>query len=83
MCGADHDTTTVVTMTKIGKLGKMLRHVAGEIRWYTREFFGDTAYERYVARHKIDHPDHPPMCERDFWRMRDRDAEDQVQTGCC
>ncbi|WP_124054261.1 YbdD/YjiX family protein [Arcanobacterium ihumii] len=65
------------------KVFSALARGLSEIRWYVHEFFGDNAYERYVARHRIEHPDHPPMCERDFWRKRDRDAEDLVQTGCC
>lgn len=48
-----------------------------------RDFTGESAYERYVERHAREHPDHPPMSEREFWRSRDADAESQVSTGCC
>lgn len=53
------------------------------IGWWIREFSGETAYDKYVARHRIEHPDHEPMCARDFWRMRDAEAEHNVQAGCC
>nr|NLD39642.1 YbdD/YjiX family protein [Actinomycetales bacterium] len=52
-------------------------------RWWTGELFGSSAYQKYLARHRHEHPDHEPMSEREFWRMRDADAERNVQTGCC
>lgn len=53
------------------------------LRWYTREFFGDSAYERYLQRHQAAHPGSPIMSEREFWRRRDQDAEERTGTGCC
>lgn len=53
------------------------------VRWWFREFSGETAYEKYVARHRLEHSEHEPMCARDFWRQRDTDAEHNVQAGCC
>lgn len=60
-----------------------VRRGAVSVRWYVREFFGDSAYERYLVHHAATHPDHPALSEREFWRMRDRDAESQVISGCC
>lgn len=53
------------------------------VRWWVGEFSGSSAYDKYVARHLREHPGHEPMGAREFWRMRDADAEHHVQTGCC
>lgn len=53
------------------------------LRWFTADVLGDSAYDRYVARHRLDHPDHPPLDARSFWRQREAASERQVQTGCC
>ena len=54
-------------------------------QWRTlwRDFTVESAYEHYVARHRREHPDHEPMCEREFWRERAKFDEDNVSTGCC
>ncbi|MFE2944293.1 CstA-like transporter-associated (seleno)protein [Streptomyces sp. NPDC059255] len=36
-------------MTRVRSRADRVRHVAGRIRWYVREFTGESAYERYVA----------------------------------
>jgi uncharacterized short protein YbdD (DUF466 family) len=48
-----------------------------------RDFTGESAYDRYAERHAREHPGHPPMSEREFWRARARFDEDNVSTGCC
>lgn len=48
-----------------------------------RDFTGESAYDHYVERHRLEHPDHEPMGEREFWRDRARFDEDNVSTGCC
>ena len=48
-----------------------------------RDFTGESGYDRYVERHRREHPDHEPMTEREFWRDRARFDEDNVSTGCC
>jgi uncharacterized short protein YbdD (DUF466 family) len=48
-----------------------------------RDFTGESAYDRYAERHAREHPGHPPMSEREFWRDRARFDEDNVSTGCC
>ena len=48
-------------------------------RWW-RDVTGASAYERYVARHMIEHPDHEPICEKDWWRDRQDNAPAK---GCC
>ncbi|MSS85033.1 YbdD/YjiX family protein [Actinomycetaceae bacterium WB03_NA08] len=53
------------------------------LRWFSRNLMGDSAYENYVRRHEMVHPDHPPMTEKEFWRSRDDFNEDNVQSGCC
>lgn len=48
-----------------------------------RDMTGESAYERYLARHAREHPDHEPMSAREFWHARDRLAENDISTGCC
>ena len=48
-----------------------------------RDFTGESAYDKYVERHRREHPDHAPMCEREFWRQRDDEAEKNVKARCC
>lgn len=48
-----------------------------------RDFTGESAYDHYVERHRRAHPDHEPMCEKEFWRDRASFDEENVSTGCC
>ncbi|MBN8881983.1 uncharacterized short protein YbdD (DUF466 family) [Salana multivorans] len=50
------------------------------LRWWVRGVLGASAYDTYVARHRIDHPDHAPLSEREFWRRRQDEA---TPKGCC
>lgn len=69
------------------------RRLRGVLSWLRREFAafrsfwrdltGESAYEKYVARHRREHPDCEPMSAREFWRVRSAAAEDGVTTGCC
>ena len=43
-----------------------------------RDFTGESAYDKYVERHRLEHPDHEPMSARAF----DFD-EENVSSGCC
>ncbi|MDO4887840.1 MAG: YbdD/YjiX family protein [Actinomycetaceae bacterium] len=63
--------------------GARLREVFAHVRRLWREFTGESAYERYVERHRREHPDHEPMTERQFWRLRADFDEANVSTGCC
>ena len=60
-----------------------LRAFAARARSLWRDFTGESAYDKYVARHAREHPDHPPLAERDFWRQRAAFDEENVSTGCC
>ncbi len=56
-----------------------VRDLFSGARWWLREFSGESAYDKYLARHRRHHPDHPPMSRQEFWRSRER----EVTTGCC
>lgn len=71
------DTRTADEVTVPGRLRRAVRAV----RWYVRELMGDSAYERYRDRHQREHPGHPPVTEREFWRARDADRT--TGPGCC
>ncbi|RLP11072.1 putative selenoprotein [Propionibacterium australiense] len=48
-----------------------------------RDFTGESAYDRYLLRHRLEHPGHEPMSERQFWRARTDFDEKNVSSGCC
>lgn len=63
-------------------LARLRRRLAA-FRSFWRDLTGESAYEKYVARHRREHPDCEPMSAREFWRARSAAAEDGVTTGCC
>ena len=65
-----------------GILGAV-RGLLAAFRALWRDFTGESAYEKYVERHRREHPGHAPMTEREFWRARARLREDNPPTGCC
>lgn len=50
---------------------------------FMADLMGDSAYERYVQRHRLQHPGHPPLDARTWWRQRADAAEAAVQERCC
>ncbi len=62
---------------------RRLREALGSARSLWRDFTGESAYQHYVQRHRLEHPDHEPMTERQFWRERARFDEDNVSSRCC
>lgn len=51
--------------------------------WFMRGMLGEHAYASYVEHHRREHPDEPPISEREFWR-RKADADDRnPQARCC
>jgi uncharacterized short protein YbdD (DUF466 family) len=57
--------------------------VLSGVRWYLREVTGESAYDRYVAHMRADHPSQPVMTRREFERRRQDDREDRPQARCC
>ncbi|MCW3159084.1 YbdD/YjiX family protein [Micropruina sonneratiae] len=53
------------------------------MRGFVADLMGDSAYARYVARHRLQHPDHPPLDERTWWRQRSDADERRTGQGCC
>ena len=60
-----------------------LRARLARARCLWRDFTGESAYDRYIERHRREHPDHEPMSEREWWRARAEHDERSVSTGCC
>jgi uncharacterized short protein YbdD (DUF466 family) len=48
------------------------------LRWYVRELFGETAYERYLDHHGRHHPGEPVLSRREFEDCRTKPA-----VRCC
>ncbi|MFI6942271.1 YbdD/YjiX family protein [Streptomyces sp. NPDC050418] len=61
------------------------RSAVSKIWWYVRELTGETAYERYVAHARKDHPDAPVCSRRAFERARTDRQEADPRQGfrCC
>ncbi|MEU6146339.1 YbdD/YjiX family protein [Streptomyces sp. NPDC047081] len=62
-----------------------LVRAARSVRWYVRELTDESAYDRYVAHVRKDHPQAEVPSRREFERMRtDRQEEDPRQGfRCC
>jgi len=61
------------------------RHVLGRIRWYVREFTGESAYDRYVAHARSCDPTAEVMTRRAFEHNRTdaREADPRDGFRCC
>jgi uncharacterized short protein YbdD (DUF466 family) len=53
------------------------------VRWYLREVSGESAYDRYVAHMRLQHPDALVMSRRDFERARQDHREANPRARCC
>jgi uncharacterized short protein YbdD (DUF466 family) len=62
-----------------GRIGDLARAV----HWYLREVAGETAYDRYVAHVREEHPGAMVMSRRDFERWRQDDRNDNPRARCC
>ena len=61
-------------------LGTRMRAAAREAWQVLRGVFGERAYENYLAHHTAQHPDEPPLSEREFWR---RQGDREPPARCC
>ncbi|WP_261798932.1 YbdD/YjiX family protein [Actinomyces ruminicola] len=62
---------------------RRIRAGLARARGLWRDFTGESAYERYVERHRREHPDHAPMSARQWWRARADFEGRNVSAGCC
>ncbi|AVH56597.1 MULTISPECIES: YbdD/YjiX family protein [Streptomyces] len=64
---------------------RSLRRAVKGIRWYVRELTDESAYDRYVAHLRKDHPDAPVPSRREFERARTDRQEADPRQGfrCC
>ena len=60
-----------------------IRGMLSSFRALWRDLTGESAYDRYVLRHRLEHPGHEPMDERRFGRARIGFDEENVRPGCC
>ncbi|MEU8781322.1 YbdD/YjiX family protein [Streptomyces sp. NPDC048637] len=60
-----------------------LRHVLDGLRWYVREFTGETAYDRYCERHRRNHPYAPVPTRREYEQLRTQHRETHPSSRCC
>ena len=52
-------------------------------KWYVASIMGDNHYERYLAYHRVNHPDAEPLSKREYYRERVDAAERNPSTRCC
>lgn len=78
--------STIDQGNRMRRMSAMTRDIVeglARFREFWRDLTGENAYDRYVERHRRQHPDHEPMSEREFWRARDDFHETHQSTGCC
>jgi len=63
-----------------GVFGPRLRAAAREGWQVLRGVVGERAYENYLAHHTAQHPDTPPISEREFWRQL---GDREPPARCC
>ncbi|MER7347801.1 YbdD/YjiX family protein [Streptomyces aurantiacus] len=62
-----------------------VRRAGRWVRWYVRELTDESAYERYVAHARKEHPGASVLSRRAFERMRTDRQESDPRQGfrCC
>ncbi|MCX5560619.1 MULTISPECIES: YbdD/YjiX family protein [unclassified Streptomyces] len=62
-----------------------LRKAIDGVRWYVRELTDESAYDRYVAHIREDHPAASTPTRHEFERMRTARQEEDPRQGfrCC
>ena len=53
------------------------------IRWYVHSVMGDAHYERYLAHHRLNHPDCTPLTKREYYRERTDRQDRNPGVRCC
>lgn len=69
--------------TTVRALGHRLRQLTAAALWFVQELSGQTAYEHYVARHRLaagPGDTCPPLSAADFWRAR---GNEEPPPRCC
>ena len=59
------------------------RELLQEMRRFARGVLGSDAYDKYVHHHRISGCAHPLMSEKEFWRAKYRDQDENPGTRCC
>ncbi|MFD2756875.1 YbdD/YjiX family protein [Gulosibacter faecalis] len=68
--------------TQASGLGRIRAWVAAA-GWYLNGMMGGHAYERYVNHLRREHPEAEPMTEREFWRAKAREEDENPSARCC
>ncbi|MER0243786.1 YbdD/YjiX family protein [Streptomyces sp. HSW2009] len=69
----------------ITRTARRAAHWGRRMRWYVREFTGESTYDRYVAHARQQHPGRVPDSRAEFERRRmdERDADPRGDFRCC
>ncbi|GAB48519.1 YbdD/YjiX family protein [Mobilicoccus pelagius] len=79
---ADVATGTTLAARTQALTGRV--RAAGRLAWATwRSILGADRYDRYLAHHRVAHPDVEPMGEKEFWREHYRSLDRDPGARCC
>lgn len=70
-------------MSRSARGGKSVRRAVRGVSWYVTSLMGDRAYDTWVTHLANEHPDQPPVSEREFWAARYREQESTPGARCC
>lgn len=71
---------TLAVRAGVAAIGRAAKAVA----WYMGELMGDSAYRAYLAHHAATHAAvEPPMTEREYWRCRMDEQDQNPGARCC
>jgi uncharacterized short protein YbdD (DUF466 family) len=59
-----------------------VRRSARWLRWYLKEVSGESAYDRYLAHARAEHPD-AMLSRREFERRRMDQRDERPESRCC
>lgn len=66
-----------------GSTADRLVALAKEVRRFARGVVGSDAYDKYLQHHLVTGCSAPPLSEKEFWRAKYRDQDDNPTTRCC
>lgn len=60
-----------------------VREMLREMRRFARGVLGSDAYDKYVHHHRIMGCEHPLLSEKEFWRAKYREQDENPGARCC
>jgi len=67
----------------LATVGSGIVRCAKAVRWWVTNLMGDRSYDVYVAHRRKHHPDAQILGEKEFWRAKYRDQDENPGARCC